>query len=87
MMQPPLSTRITSTRPSQWVWRVSLDGKRVGTVYGGDTGVGFTARDNNFHLLGRGYPSAEAAMLACVAVMSTVTSLQRADGRASRRTA
>jgi hypothetical protein len=87
MMQPPLSARITSTRPSKWVWRVSLDGKRVGTVYGGDTGASFTARDIDFHLLGRSYPSAEAAMLACVAVVSTVTSLQRADGRANRRSA
>ena len=71
-MQPPLSARLTSTRPSQWVWRVSLDGRRVGTVHGGHEGVGFTARDNHFHILGRGYPSAEAAMLACVPVTATV---------------
>lgn len=85
MAQRPLSARITSTQPSQWVWRVSLDGKRVGTVYGGDTGAGFTARDMDFHLLGRDYPSPEAAMLACVAAMSNVPKIQRADGHATRR--
>lgn len=65
MMQPLLNARITFTQPSDWVWRVSLDGKRVGTVYG-DSVVGFTARDIDFHSKGRGYVSAEAAMQACI---------------------
>jgi hypothetical protein len=65
MMQPLLNAGITFTQPSEWVWRVSLDGKRVGTVYG-DSVVGFTARDIDFHSIGRGYVSAEAAMQACV---------------------
>jgi hypothetical protein len=70
MTQPPVSAGITFTQPSPWVWRVSLDGKRIGTVYG-DGVVGFTARDINFQSLGRGYVSADAAMQACVPSMDT----------------
>jgi hypothetical protein len=70
MIQPPLKAGITFTQPSPWVWRVSLDGERVGTVYG-DGEVGFTARDISFHSIGRGYVSAEAAMQACVPVMDS----------------
>ena len=70
MTQPPVNAGMTFTQPSPWVWRVSLDGKRVGTVYG-DGVVGFTARDINFHSIGRGYVSADAAMQACVALMNS----------------
>jgi len=70
-MQPPLDSRITFTQPSQGVWRVWLDGNRVGTVYG-DEGIGFTARDIEFHSLGRGYDSVEAAIQACVPIGSQV---------------
>jgi len=86
MMQPPLNTGATFTKPSPWVWRVSVDSTRVGTVYG-DAVIGFTARDIDFHLIGRCYVSAQAAMHACVLATSTVTSPQPADRRASRRTA
>ena len=68
MMQPPPSVGVTSTHPSPSIWRVSLDGKRVGTVYG-DSVVGFTARDIAFHCIGRGYVNAEMAIQACVPVI------------------
>ncbi len=71
-MMQRLNTGITSTRPFHWVWRVHLDGRRVGTVYGAHQGVGFTARDNDFRLIGRGYASAEVAMQACVPMTATV---------------
>ena len=61
MMQPQVNPGITFTQPSEWVWHVSLDGKRVGSV-NGDSVVGFTARDMDHHSIGRGYVSAEAAM-------------------------
>ena len=64
-MQPTLSSRITFTRPSQWVWHIWLDDKRVGTV-NGDSLVGFTARDNNHLTIGQTYVSAEAAMQAWI---------------------
>ena len=67
MIQPPLNVGITFTRPSQWVWHVSLDGKHAGTV-SGDRVVGFTARDIHYNSIGRGYVSAEAAMQAWVPV-------------------
>ncbi|HEY5248641.1 MAG TPA: hypothetical protein VIJ15_09370 [Dermatophilaceae bacterium] len=65
MMQPPSNVGVTYTHPSPTIWRVSLDGKRVGTVYG-ESVVGFTARDIEFHSIGRGYVNAETAIQACV---------------------
>jgi hypothetical protein len=67
MMQPLRTPDITFTRPSPWVWHVSLDGKRVGTV-NGDSVVGFIARDMDYRSIGR-YFSVEAAMQAWVPVM------------------
>ena len=67
MMQPQLNVDVTFTRPSPWVWHVSLDGKRVGTV-NGDPSCGFTARDTGHHSIGIGYLSVEAAILACAQV-------------------
>jgi hypothetical protein len=66
MMQPPLSSDITFTQPSPWVWHVSVGGRRVGTV-NGDSVVGFIARDMNYLSIGR-YFSVEAAMQAWVPV-------------------
>lgn len=63
MTPPSLNPGLTFTQPSQWVWNISLDGKRVGTVSGDRVG-GFTARDADFHCIGRGFESAEAAMTA-----------------------
>ena len=60
MMQPPLSTGITLTQHSPWVWHARRDGKRVGTV-SGDSVAGFTARDIHYNSIGQGYVSAEAA--------------------------
>jgi len=85
MVQPP-NVGMTVRQPSPWIWRVSLDGKRVGTVYGGDEGIGCTARSVDFQLLGRGYVIAEAAMQASVLGLSTLAP-QREDGPASRRSA
>lgn len=65
MLQPSPTVGITFTRPSRWVWHVSLDGKRVGTVKG-DVSCGFTARDLKHHSIAHGYVSLEAAMQACV---------------------
>ena len=70
MMQPQLNVDVTFTRPSPWVWHVSLDGKRVGTV-NGHRSCGFTATDINCHSIGHGYISAEAAIQACVPVMDS----------------
>jgi hypothetical protein len=67
MMQPPLNTGITLTQHSPWVWHVSRDGKRLGTV-SGDRVSGFTARDMHYDSIGQGYVSAEAAMQAWVPV-------------------
>jgi hypothetical protein len=67
MIQRPLSFDITFTQPSPWVWHVSLDGKRVGTV-NGDSVVGFIARDMDHLSIGR-YFSVEAAMQAWVPAM------------------
>jgi hypothetical protein len=67
-MQRTLSPRITFTRPSQWVWHVWLDDKRVGTV-NGDISCGFTARGNDHRSVGHGYLSAESAMEAWVPSM------------------
>lgn len=61
MMHPPLSSRITFTQPSPWVWHVWLDDNRVGTV-NGDGLVGFTARGNDHRTIGQSFLSAEAAM-------------------------
>ena len=68
MMQPRLDVGITFTKPSQWVWHVSLDGKHVGTVNGDDS-CGFIARDIDYRSIGHGYVSAEAAIQACAPVM------------------
>jgi len=65
MTRPPLHPGMTFRQLSQWVWNISLDGKHVGTVSGDRLG-GFTARDVDFHCIGRGYDSAEAAMQAWV---------------------
>jgi hypothetical protein len=70
MTPPPLSAGITFTRPSPWVWQVSLDGKQVGTV-NGDPSCGFTARDVEHHSIGHGFISADAAMQACVPVLDS----------------
>jgi hypothetical protein len=67
MIQPPLNVGITFTQPSQWVWHVSLDGKHVGTVNGHNS-CGFTAKDTDYHSIGHGYVSAEAAIQACIPV-------------------
>ncbi|MDQ1538647.1 MAG: hypothetical protein QOE58_3040 [Actinomycetota bacterium] len=64
-MQLPLNSRITFTQPSNWVWNVWLDDKRVGMV-SGDTVAGFTARDNDHQAVGHHYPNAEAAMQAWI---------------------
>jgi hypothetical protein len=63
MSQPVPNEGLTFTQLSQWVWRVSLDGKWVGTV-NGDSVIGFTARDVDYQSIGRGYLSAEEAMQA-----------------------
>ena len=70
MMQPPPNMGVTFTHPLPSMWRVSLDGKRVGTVFG-ESVAGFTARDIEFHSIGHGYISAEAAIQACVPVMDS----------------
>jgi len=67
MMQPTLSSRITFTQPSQRVWHVWLDDKRVGAVHG-DSVTGFIATDNDHHFIAQNYISAEAAMQAWVRV-------------------
>ena len=67
MMQPPLNKGITLAQHSPWVWHVSRDGKRVGTV-SGDSVVGFTAKDIHYNSIGRCYASAEAAVQAWVPV-------------------
>ena len=64
MMKPPLDVDITFTKPSQWVWQVSLDGKQIGMVNGDDS-CGFIARDIDYRSIGHGYVSAEAAIQAC----------------------
>jgi hypothetical protein len=69
-MQPPVNAGITFTQPSKWIWHVSLDGKRVGTV-NGDIEYGFTARDMDYHTISRGYASAEAAMQSWVHVLDS----------------
>jgi hypothetical protein len=67
MTQPPYDSCIKLTQHSPWVWHVSRDGKRVGTV-SGDRVVGFTAKDIHYNSIGRGYASAEAAVQAWVPV-------------------
>jgi len=61
MVQPLVNPRISFTQPYEGIWHVSLDGKHVGTV-NGDSVAGFTARDTEYHTVGRGYASTEAAM-------------------------
>jgi hypothetical protein len=71
MMQPSPNVGVTFTPPSPTIWRVSLDGKRVGTV-NGESVVGFSARDMDYHCIGRGYVNAETAMAACVPVLDQI---------------
>jgi len=71
MMQPPPNVGITFTQPSRWVWHVSLDGNRIGTV-NGDNSCGFIARDINHRSIGHAYFSADTAMQACVSVTDKV---------------
>ena|ERR1035437_723315 len=61
MKHPLLSAGITFTRPYQGLWLISLYGKRVGTVEGNSV-VGFTARDIDYHFIGKDNVSAKAAM-------------------------
>ena len=61
--KPPDAAAITLTPHSPWVWHVSHDDQRLGTV-SGDGVDGFTARDINSRSIGHGYVSAEAAMQA-----------------------
>ena len=75
MQPPPLDQGIALTQMSQWVWRVSRDGQWVGTV-NGDSVIGFSARDVDYELIGRGYPSAEAAMQAWAPAMNSPRSLK-----------
>jgi hypothetical protein len=63
MTQPQFIAGITYVRLSQWIWRVSLDGKWVGTV-NGDSVIGFTARDVDYQSIGGVYVTPEAAMQA-----------------------
>ena len=65
MGQQPVTAGITLTQHSPWVWQVSRDGKRLGTV-SGDSVSGFTARNIDYESIGRGYVSAEAAKQAWV---------------------
>jgi len=67
MLQPPPNPAITLTQYSPWVWHVSRDGKRLGTI-SGDSVAGFIARDMQHHSIGR-YVSAEAARKAWVPVL------------------
>ena len=67
MGQQPVTTGITLTQHSPWVWQVSRDGKRLGTV-SGDSVAGFIARDIHHDSIGRGYVSVEAAIQAWVPV-------------------
>ena len=61
MKHQPLSAVITFTKPHQGLWLISLYGKRVGTVEGNSV-VGFTARDIDYHFIGKDNVSAKAAM-------------------------
>jgi hypothetical protein len=70
MMQQPLKTGITLVQYSPWVWHVSRDGKRVGTV-SGDVVAGFTARDMHHDSIGHGYVTAEAAIQAWVPMVQS----------------
>jgi hypothetical protein len=70
MFQPPLTSGITFTQPSQWLWHVSLDGKRVGTV-NGDNVFGFNARDMDNHSIGQRSITADAAMQAWAPVIDS----------------
>jgi hypothetical protein len=89
MMQPPLTSGITFTQPAQWVWHVSLDGKRVGTV-NGDSVLGFVAKDMDHHSIGQRYVTAEAAMQAWVPVRDctldgpTVPTVEASRSRAEK---
>jgi hypothetical protein len=60
-----LKTAITLTPHSPWVWHVTHEDERLGTV-SGDGLDGFTAMDINHRSIGHGYVSAEAAMQAWV---------------------
>ena len=61
MKHQPLSAGITFTNPHQGLWLISLYGRRVGTVEGNSV-IGFTARDVDYHFIGRDNVSAKVAM-------------------------
>ena len=65
MKRPPLSAGISFTQPYEGLWLISLFGRHVGTVEGNSV-VGFTARDIDYHFIGRDTVSAKAAMQAWV---------------------
>jgi hypothetical protein len=65
MKHQALSAGITFTKPNQGVWLISLYGRRVGTVEGNSV-IGFTARDIDYHFIGRDKASAKSAMQAWV---------------------
>ena len=69
VVQPPLNVGISFTQLSQWVWRVSRNGRWVGTVHG-DNVIGFTARDVEYEPIGRSSLSAQDAMQAWSSVTS-----------------
>ena len=65
MKHPPLNAGITSTQPYQGLWLINLNGNRVGTVEG-NSAVGYTARDIDYHFIRRDNVSVNAAMHALV---------------------
>ena len=64
MMQPSLKAGTTFAQPFRWVWHVSLNGKRVGTVNGQDL-VDFIDRHIDHESIGN-YVSVEAARQAWI---------------------
>lgn len=66
MMRPLITSGITFTNLSPWIWHIYVDGQRVGTV-SRDGVSGFVARDIDHRSIGGG-PSAEAAMQVWVRV-------------------
>jgi len=65
MKHQPLSAGITFTNPHQVLWLISLYGRRVGTAEGNSV-IGFTARDIDYHFIGRDQANAKSAMQAWV---------------------
>ena len=61
----------TIVQPYKGLWRLSHDGKNVGTV-NGDAVIGFTARDGDGHIVGLNYyATSEAAIAALVALKAS----------------